>query len=110
MWLKAELLVASGAVLMSLTAGAGIASAQPDLSPVINTTCSYPQVIAALNAQDPRAAKSFTSTPFAVSWLQQFLNSGPAQRQGMAQQIQNTPGTAQYTGLVLQVASTCNNF
>jgi len=77
---------------------------------VIGTTCSYPQVIGALQARDPGAAREFTGSPFAVSWLQRFLSSGPQERQGMAQQVQNAPGAAQYTGLINDVAGTCNNF
>ena len=110
MRLKSQTMVASAGLLISLTAGAGIASAQPDMGAVINTTCSYPQVIAALKARDPAAARQFTGSPFAVGWLQQFLNSGPQERQGLAAQVQNAPGAAQYTGLVNDVAGTCNNF
>jgi hypothetical protein len=32
-------------VTVSLAAGAGIAYAAPDLGPMVNTTCSYPQVM-----------------------------------------------------------------
>lgn len=49
----AKVLVAAGGLALSLTAGAGMASAQ-DLSAIINTTCTYPQVLGALNAQNPR--------------------------------------------------------
>jgi hemophore-related protein len=107
---KAKVLIASGGLLLSLTAGAGIASAQPDMGSIINTTCSYPQVVAALNAQDPAAANELNSSPFVSGWIQSFLNSGPAERTTMAAQAQNAPGAAQYTGLVVQVANTCNNF
>src|SRR5437764_477994 len=44
--------VAAGAAAMSLGLGAGVASADP-FDGVVNTTCSYPQVIAALNATNP---------------------------------------------------------
>ena len=43
------LVVAFGGLVMSFTSGAGDASAQPDMSTLINTTCTYPQVVAALN-------------------------------------------------------------
>ena len=46
-----RLAVAVGGLALSLTAGAGVASADPVLDPIVNTTCSFPQVMAALNAQ-----------------------------------------------------------
>jgi hemophore-related protein len=98
------------AVALSLTNGAGIASADPDLGPIINTTCNYSQVMAALNAQDPAAAAKFNSSPIAQSYVRQFLAAPPSQRQSMAQQAINTPGAAQQFGLVQQVAVSCNNF
>nr|MDT0522902.1 hypothetical protein [Streptomyces sp. DSM 41633] len=49
---------AAGALAMSLSAGAGIASADPRLDSAVNTTCSYPQVMGALNAQSPMAGAS----------------------------------------------------
>ncbi|MEQ0638198.1 hemophore-related protein, partial [Mycobacterium tuberculosis] len=51
-----------GAVAMSLTVGAGVASADP-VDAVINTTCNYGQVVAALNATDPGAAAQFNASP-----------------------------------------------
>ena len=77
---------------------------------IVNTTCNYSQVMAALNAQDPAAAGKFNSSPIAQSYLHQFLAAPPPQRQAMAQQAMNTPGAAQQFGLVQQVAATCNNF
>jgi hemophore-related protein len=102
--------VAVGGLALSLIAGAGTASADPDLGPIVNTTCSYPQVIAALNAQDPAAAAQFNASPFAQSALRQFLAAPPSQRMSMAQQAQSSPRAQQYFGLVQSVAATCNNF
>jgi hypothetical protein len=64
-----RLAVAVGGLALSLTVGAGVASADPDLGPIVNTTCSYPQVMAALNAQDPAAAAQFNASPMAQSAL-----------------------------------------
>jgi hemophore-related protein len=105
-----RLAVAAGGLALSLLAGAGIASANPDLGPAINTTCSYPQVVAALNAQSPAAAAKFNSSPMAQGWLRNFLASPPDQRAQMAQQAEGMPGAAQYFGLIGQVTTTCNNF
>ena len=102
--------VAVAGAALSLGLGSGIASAQPDSSAVINTTCTYDQVIAALNSSSPEKAAEFTSSPIAVGWLHSFLGSPRDQRQQMIQQVQRIPEAAPYTGLVLQAANTCNNY
>ena len=104
------LAVAVGGLALSLTVGAGAASADPDLGPIVNTTCNYGQVMAALNAQDPAAAAQFNQSPVAQSYLHQFLNSPPSRRAAMAQQLASAPGAADQFGLVQQVAATCHNF
>jgi hemophore-related protein len=103
-----RLAVAVGGLALSLTAG--VASADPDLGPIVNTTCSYPQVMAALNAQDPAAAAQFNESPMSQSYLRQFLASPPSQRQAMAQQIAGSPGAQQNSGLIQQVFNTCNKY
>ncbi|OBA89894.1 hypothetical protein A5662_23550 [Mycobacteriaceae bacterium 1482268.1] len=100
---------AVGALALSV-AGAGIASASPDLGPAINTTCKYPQLVRALNAQDAQAGAAFNQSPQLKAGLQMFLASGPAQRQQMAEQIANAPQFAPYMGSVEQAFLTCNNF
>ena len=52
---------AVGGLALSLAAGAGVASAAPDLGPAVNTTCSYPQLVSALNAQGPEAGAHSTN-------------------------------------------------
>jgi hemophore-related protein len=99
-----------GGLALSLVAGAGIASADPVLDPAINTTCSYPQVVAALNATSPADAAKFNSSPMAQGWLRSFLASPPPQRAQMAQQAEGMPGAAKYIGLIGQIATTCNNY
>jgi hemophore-related protein len=95
---------------LSLTAGAGLASADPDLSPFVNTTCNYGQVMSALQAANPQAAEQFNSSPQSASFLHQFLDSPPSQRQQIAQMLASQPGADQQFGLVQQVFSTCNNY
>ena len=109
MRLKTRVLVASGGLLLSMAAGAGTASAQ-DLAPLLNTTCSYPQVIGALTAQNPAAASQLTASPSNVAVVQQYLVSGPAERQQMLSRLQTIPGADQYIGVLLSVAASCNNF
>ncbi|MCV7145632.1 hemophore-related protein [Mycobacterium riyadhense] len=98
-----------GAIALSLSVGAGVASADP-LEVAVNTTCNYGQVMAALNAQDPGAAAQLTASPMAVGFLNTFLASPPAKRRQMAAQVQAMPGASQYIGLVESVAASCNNY
>jgi hemophore-related protein len=99
---------------LSLITGAGAASADPDLGPVINTTCTYSQVLSALNAQNPAAAAGLSASPTAQGALRGFLASTPDEREQMYQELRSRPGSEQYVqqyaGAVLQVANTCNNY
>lgn len=95
---------------MSLGAGAGIASAAPDLGPAVNTTCTYDQLVGALNAQDPQIAKVFTGSPVMQKGLRDFLAAPPEERQRIAQDLVNTPGAGPYIGVLEQTYKTCNNF
>jgi hemophore-related protein len=105
-----RLAVAVGGLALSLTAGAGVASADPDLGPAVNTTCTYPQFVAALNAQDPEAAAAFNASPRMQSGVQRFLAAPPDQRQQMAQRMASSPASQPYLGLLGQVFNTCNNY
>ena len=104
-----RLAAAVGGLTLALTAGAGVASADP-MDGIINTTCNYGQVMAALNATDPGAAAQFNQSPMAQGYLRQFLASPPPRRAQMAQQMQAMPQAAAYVGLVQQVAGICNNY
>ena len=100
---------------LSLIVGAGVASADPDLSPVINTTCSYSQVVSALNAQFPSAAAQLNASPSTQAALRGFLDSSPDQRQQIAQDLENKfpqsqPYIPLYAGYAVQVANTCHNY
>jgi hemophore-related protein len=105
-----RLAVAVGGLALSLTAGAGVASADPDLGPIVNTTCTYSQAVSALNAQDPAAAAEFNASPPTQSALRRFIASPPDQRLRMAQQMENTPGAEGYFGVIQEIVSTCNNY
>ncbi|NKZ11514.1 hemophore-related protein [Mycolicibacterium septicum DSM 44393] len=101
-----KLAVTVGGLAVLLTAGAGVASADPRLDSAVNTTCSYPQVMGALNAQSPMAGAS----PAVQDVLRQFLGSGRDQRQRMAEGIAAQPANQPYLGLLQTVFDTCNNF
>jgi hemophore-related protein len=105
-----KLVVAFSGLAMALTTGAGIASAQPDTSVIVNSTCTYPQVMAALNDQSPDLANQLSKTPAATAWLKGLIAAGPEQRRAMVAQAQAVPAVRQYTPVIMQVASTCNNY
>jgi hemophore-related protein len=105
-----RLILGSGGLLLSLIVGGGIASAEPDVSSIVNSTCTYPQVMAALNAQSPDVANQVSANPVASAWLQQLVASPPDQRRQMVKQAQGVPAVQQYTGLIFQVANTCKNY
>jgi hemophore-related protein len=105
-----KLVVAFGGLALSLTTGVGVASAQPDMGPLINTTCNYNQALAALDAQRPDLARQLNGNPMAQSLLSRFLASPVDQRQQMAQEAQASPLARQYVMDMLPIASTCQNY
>ncbi len=105
-----KLVAAFGGLALALVAGVGTASAQPDTSVIVNSTCTYPQVMAALNDQSPDLANQLSETPAATAWLKGLIAAGPEQRRVMVAQAQAMPGVGQYTPVIMQVAGTCNNY
>ncbi len=105
-----QLSVGLGALALSLASATGIASADPDLDSAINTTCSYPQVVAALNAQDPQFGKAFSQSPILQRGLREFLAAGPEKRAQTAQDVANAPAFQPYLGVMEQAYRTCHNF
>jgi hemophore-related protein len=106
----------------SLSAAAGTASADVNsaLAPLVNTTCSYGQITAALKAEAPDLAALLNGRPQAQSRLQQFLALPVDQRQQLLdQQIAANPqmepminaqlGSSEAQE-VIQVVNTCNKY
>ncbi|MBY0289043.1 MAG: hemophore-related protein [Mycobacteriaceae bacterium] len=104
-----KLAIGVGGLALTLTAGAGIASAQPNLDSAVNTTCGYGQLQAAANAADPSLAARLNE-PMLQSAVQQFLAAPRGQRQLMAQQIASMPANQPYLGFYQQIFDTCQNF
>lgn len=103
---KASIAAAVGAAALSLTIGSGVANADP----IIDTTCSYPQVIAALNTENPTLAGKFASNPVAAGMLNNFLAAPPAERQRLAANFQQTSWGQKYFGAMSSIAGVCNNY
>jgi len=105
-----KLLVCCAGLVLSLSAGGGIASAAPDVSAIVNSTCTYPQIQAALNDQNPAAASELNSNLLSVLWLQRLVAAPPDQRADMVQQVQDDPTLQQYLPVIYQVAGSCNRY
>ncbi|OMB97775.1 hypothetical protein A5733_09345 [Mycobacterium sp. NS-7484] len=99
-----------GGLALSLAAGSGVASAAPNLDAAINTTCSYPQLVSALNAQDPQVANAFSKSPILQRGLREFLADGPDKRAKTARDVANAPMFQPYLGTIEQAFNTCHNF
>jgi hemophore-related protein len=99
-----------GGLAVVLAAGGGIASADPELGPIVNTTCSYGQVMGAMKAESPQAAADFNSSPAADSWLRSFLAAAPAERKQMAREVEGLPALQPYKPVIKQIANTCKNY
>lgn len=107
---RTNLIVAVGGLALAVPLSVGVASAQPDFSPVIYTTCNYDQVMAALNAQRPDLAQELNTSPFAQGTLRNFLAAPPNERQQTVAQLQNSPMAAEYFGPITAIAGSCNNY
>jgi hemophore-related protein len=104
--LSAKLLLTFGGLGLSLATG--VASASPDPGPILNTTCSYPQVVAALQAKAPDIANALTADPKAQAGLRRFLALSPDQRR---QYVNGSPAPLPDIPPALADAmSTCNNY
>jgi hemophore-related protein len=101
-----RLAFAVGGLGLSLTAGVGIASADP----IVDSTCSYSQFVSALKAENPFMAAAFNAMPESQSGLRQFLAAPKDQRVAMAQQIRSQPANQPYLGVIEQTFSVCNNY
>ncbi|MBU8810489.1 hemophore-related protein [Mycolicibacterium goodii] len=103
-------IAAAGFAAAALPFSVGVASAQPDFTAVVNTTCSYEQVMAALNAQQPDLASQFNTSPMAQGMLRNFLASSPAERQQTVNQLQANPMAQQYFGTISSIAASCSKY
>jgi hemophore-related protein len=104
------LTAAVGGLAVSLAAGAGIASAQPEFEPMINTTCTYDQAMAAVHAENPMAAQYLDSSPPNLEFLRVFVGSSPDQRRSLIDQVRNNPGAAEAFPVIQQMFASCSKY
>lgn len=115
-WLR-NIAVAGGLIAALPLASIAPASADPILDPLVNTTCTYAQLKAALTVQSPALSRQLDNRPDMQANLQQFLALPIDQRQQrIAEQQAATPPqvqamlAAQIGPQVTQVANTCMNY
>jgi hemophore-related protein len=99
-----------GGLALASTAGAGIASADPDYGPMIHTTCTYDQVMRAVHAENPAAARYIDQSPPNQQFLQQYLNSTPDQRVDLLHAIEHNHGAQQALPVFQQMMTDCVNY
>lgn len=105
-----NLAVAVGGLAVTLTAGIGVASAQPNLDAMVNSTCTYDQAIAAVNAENPTAAQYLAQSPPNQEFVRVFLSSSKDQRISLLNQIKNNPGIDQAIPVFTQMMTSCVNY
>jgi hemophore-related protein len=104
------LAVGVGCLALSLTAGVGVASATPDIGPMVNTTCTYDQAMRAVHAENPMAAQYLDQSPPNLQFLQTFMASSPDERVNLLKAIQNNPGANQAFPIFKQMMTDCKNY
>ena len=102
-----RLAVAVGGLALSLTAGAGVASAQPDLGPMVDSTCTYDQAVTALKTENPVAVQYMDKYPANYEFMRVFLGSSRDERVNLLNQIKNNPGANQALPVFQQMLTSC---
>jgi hemophore-related protein len=103
---KTLLITAVGGAALTIAVGSGVASADP----LIDTTCTYPQVVAALNSENPVLAEKLNGNPLAAAMVGNFLSAPPSERAQLVQEYQATSWGQKYFGQMAAIAGTCNNY
>ncbi|MGV0594997.1 hemophore-related protein [Mycolicibacterium porcinum] len=115
------LIVSLSITLLALSSG--VAEAKP-LDPVINTTCSYDQIVAALRVEAPDLASALDDNPGAQAKLRELVALSPDQRRQRIdqklsanpqwrttlEQKRATPEGREKEKMLLRVADTCHNY
>jgi hemophore-related protein len=107
---RRNIAVTLGGLAVAIPLSTGVASAQPDMGAIINTTCSYEQVMSALNDQRPDLASQFAKQRAGQSAVRSFLAASVPQRQATVAMLQGNPTAQAYFGPISQIAGTCNTY
>ena len=105
-----KLTVGVAGVALALTAGAGLASAEPDYGPMINSTCTYDQAMTAVHTENPAAAQYLDQSPPNQEFLRVFLGSSRDQRVNLLNQIKGNQGAAMALPVFQQTLTGCAKY
>jgi hemophore-related protein len=105
---------------LSLTVAPEVASAAPDEgsivnnSSLINTTCSYRQVVSAIAARSPADYNRFTSSTVAQHFVRGFVQATPDERQPLVESTMTTPqawpSREALVEFLVPAVNTCNSY
>lgn len=108
---------------LALTLVPATASASPEdlIAPLLNSTCTFSQVDAALHDKSPALASMLDQNPDTKAQLKAEFEQSPAQRQAQldqyladhpdaANQAQNDPRAGGVAAAIQQVADSCHNY
>ena len=104
-----KLAAAVGGVAFALTAGSGIASADPmqsDHQHDLQLRAGYGRA----QRDGPGGCRAAERIAARAGYVQQFLASPPPRRAQIAAQVQAMPSAAPYFNDIVSVATTCNNY
>lgn len=113
-WFRSVVVV--GGLMAAALSSAGSASADPMSEALANTSCSYAQVTAAMNAEAPALAAQLSMRPDVAANLRTFLALPVDQRrQQIAQQQEANPGVQELLAATIgpqamKVANSCMNY
>ena len=103
----AKLAAAAGGVALALGAGAGVAAADPDYGPMVDSPCTFEQAMAAVNTENPMAARYLNQSPPNIKFLQVFLGSPRDERVNLLNQIKDNEGADQALPVFQQMLTSC---
>ena len=100
----------AGGIGVLLSAGTGLAVADPNLGPLVDSPCTYDQAMSAVHAENPMAAQYLDQSPPNLQFLQVFLSSPRQERVNLLNQIKNNPGAEQALPVFGQMLTSCVNY
>lgn len=102
--------VAVGAAALSLGAATGVASAEPDITPLVDSPCNFDQAMTAVRTENPMAAQYLDKYPANIEFIRVFLASPRDQRVNLLNQIKNNPGANVALPVFQQMLTSCVKF
>ncbi|RDH76127.1 hemophore-related protein [Mycolicibacterium moriokaense] len=105
-----RVVVPVGGLALSLSAGLGVASADPDYGPMVDSPCTYDQAITALRTDSPMAVQYMDKFPANYQFLKVFLSSPRDERVNLLNQIKGNPGANLALPIFQQTLTGCTKY